>query len=283
MNALRQRAEMASELRRTLGARRTSARTVDRRRGVGAEEFLDRYYAANHPVILTDLMDGWKAKSAWSPSYFERILGPVEVELSIGRNTEADCNRNFKRVAQTRTMAEVVDLITNAGETNDVYMISNNRNMERPELQVLLADIAPDPAIFDATKTQFHTCLWFGPAGTVTPLHHDQNNNMFCQLYGRKRVRLISPDETELLADAEDFYSPVSLDAPDYARFPWLAEVTVKEVILEPGEALFIPVGWWHDVRSLEVSINLSLMNFREANQFGWYCPGNCHGARDPG
>jgi hypothetical protein len=63
----------------------------------------------------------------------------------------------------------------------------------------------------------------------------------------------------------------VDLDQIDYDRFPLMRQVDIYEVVLEPGEFLFIPVGWWHWVRSLAVSINLSFHNFFfRGNPIAW-------------
>ncbi|CAI7896715.1 unnamed protein product, partial [Closterium sp. NIES-53] len=40
---------------------------------------------------------------------------------------------------------------------------------------------------------------WFGPAGTVTPLHHDPCHNLFAQVVGSKYVRVYSSREDERL------------------------------------------------------------------------------------
>ncbi|MGY2735258.1 ribosomal protein L16 Arg81 hydroxylase [Sphingomonas sp. UYP23] len=49
-------------------------------------------------------------------------------------------------------------------------------------------------------------------------------------------------------------------------RYPALADATQYDVILEPGEILFMPLGWWHQVKSLDFSITLTFTNFRWAN-----------------
>jgi ribosomal protein L16 Arg81 hydroxylase len=162
-----------------------------------------------------------------------------------------------------------------AGPTNDLYLVSNNRTMMRPRFRALLDDVRPPPALFDALRPE-DTSLWIGPAGTITPLHHDTTNILFCQIHGRKRIDLVSPQETALLVDPlHGFYSPVELDALADARHPALREMLVKRVDLAPGEALYIPAGWWHRVTALDASISFSLLGFRRPNDFDWYRPGH--------
>ncbi|WP_437764939.1 cupin-like domain-containing protein [Sorangium sp. So ce281] len=48
-----------------------------------------------------------------------------------------------------------------------------------------------------------------------------------------------------------------------------------KDVVLDPGEALFIPVGWWHHVRALDAGISLGINSFPFHNNFDWYRPSN--------
>jgi ribosomal protein L16 Arg81 hydroxylase len=69
-------------------------------------------------------------------------------------------------------------------------------------------------------------------------------------------------------------YSAIDAEHPDVEVFPEFAEAAAKEVVLSPGEALFIPVGWWHHIRALEVSINLAFTAFKWSNRFEWFYPG---------
>jgi hypothetical protein len=106
--------------------------------------------------------------------------------------------------------------------------------------------------------------LWFGPKGAVSPLHLV----FMSQVVGRKRVKMISSEALHLVFDFESFFSEVDAEEPDLERYPRFAEAEIIDVVLEPGEALLIAVGWWHHVRSLDISISVSLTNFLFPNDF---------------
>lgn len=59
----------------------------------------------------------------------------------------------------------------------------------------------------------------------------------------------------------------------DLKKFPLLKNVKSTEMILNPGEALFIPIGWWHYVESVDVSISVSFTDFNVSNDFFWEFP----------
>jgi ribosomal protein L16 Arg81 hydroxylase len=47
----------------------------------------------------------------------------------------------------------------------------------------------------------------------------------------------------------------VDVEHPDYARFPRLREAEMFVAELDPGDVIYIPRGWWHHVRTLDLSI----------------------------
>jgi ribosomal protein L16 Arg81 hydroxylase len=91
------------------------------------------------------------------------------------------------------------------------------------------------------------------------------------QLVGRKRVILVSANELPRLYNDHHVFSLVrDLADPglDLDLFPLLREVKSHEVIIEPGEILFIPIGWWHQLEALDFSVSLTYTNFRWKNDF---------------
>lgn len=102
--------------------------------------------------------------------------------------------------------------------------------------------------------------FWIGPAGTVTPLHCDYDDNIFAQIWGTKRIFLCPPHHDEFLytseANAILFGSPFDPEAPDFDQFPLARQASMIECIVHPGELLYVPAGWYHQVRALTFSLS---------------------------
>ncbi|KAG7262730.1 LOW QUALITY PROTEIN: hypothetical protein CRUP_006083 [Coryphaenoides rupestris] len=103
---------------------------------------------------------------------------------------------------------------------------------------------------------------WFGPPGTVSPLHQDPQHNFLAQVLGSKYIRLYSPSESEKLYPHESPLlhntSQVEVENPDVERFSEFPDAPYQECVLRPGDVLFIPARHWHYVRSLELSFSVS-------------------------
>ncbi|KAI1095924.1 Clavaminate synthase-like protein [Rostrohypoxylon terebratum] len=136
-----------------------------------------------------------------------------------------------------------------------------------------------DPSIDQPELDEPLLNAWFGPPGTITPLHTDPYHNILTQVVGRKYVRLYSPLETKNMrargkengvemgntslmdvgvvegwdqAPEYEEGAPTSEDIFEFREVPFL------DCILEPGDVLYIPIGWWHYVRGLSVSFSVS-------------------------
>lgn len=123
--------------------------------------------------------------------------------------------------------------------------------------------------------------IWIGNRIRVAP-HYDAKENVACCVAGRRRFTIFPPDQIANLYPGPFELTPagtpvslVDLANPDLARFPRFAEARehALETTLEPGDAIYIPYGWWHGVESLDpVSI---LVNY-------WWAPGQPEGIGGP-
>ncbi len=241
--------------------------SIERRLTPSADEFFCRYYARNVPCVFTDFTEGWRARS-WTPSWLRETFAGVEMEIASARDSDPLPDRHLDRHREKTTVDAYVDRVLAAGTSNDIYTVANNRNMDRPEFARLLDDVVFRPDYFHQDEVRGGTSFWLGPAGTTTPFHHDTTNILFHQLYGAKRFVLAAPTDAALLDEAEGFYSSVDPDAAGEGTHHF------EEVFLAPGETLFLPVGYWHKVTALSVSISFSQLNLRRPNAFNEYEPG---------
>jgi ribosomal protein L16 Arg81 hydroxylase len=117
-------------------------------------------------------------------------------------------------------------------------------------------------------------------AGTVTRCHFDSYDNLLTQVWGYKYVRLYAPKCTPHLypiaasldsagapgsrggdaTTSQGNISSVDVEAPDLRKHPLYAAVSAQYVdtVLGPGDALYIPAGWWHYVRAVTPSFTVN-------------------------
>jgi hypothetical protein len=252
----------------TLQARQFDDLTVERRQGLSADEFLSRYYHGSRPVILTDLAADWPALQRWTAEYFAQAHGDAEIEVQSGRNGDPDYEINSPRHKTPMRMGQFIARITEGGAGNDLYLTANNHALKRPALRPLLNDIGSLPAFFDRQRLPDQSLLWIGGDGVITPMHHDTLQLMHTQIQGRKRWLMVSPLQTPLVANHIGVFSKLRMEAPHLGRHPLPPELRVIDLTVEPGETLFVPVGWWHHVRTIGTNVSLSFTNFALPNVF---------------
>ena len=238
---------------------------IERRAGLSSDEFLERYYAVGRPVILTGEMADWPAPELWTPDYLKTKIGAAPVQFQGGRNANARFEMDKDAHRRTGPFDAFVDLIMGGAGGNDAYLTAYNSAANRAALAPLAADmgflekfLTPDPALRGGMP-------WIGPAGTLTSMHHDLTNNLIAQIVGRKRLKILPAAEvgkiyntTHVFSDIPDVEDP----AIDWTRHPRLATARVYEVELQPGEIIFMPLAWWHQVRALDFSVTATFTNF---------------------
>lgn len=112
--------------------------------------------------------------------------------------------------------------------------------------------------------------IWIGNRATV-PAHFDDSHNLACVAAGRRRFTLLPPQCAPLLYLGPPDYAPTpapmsvvpDLHQADAARFPLVREALQQAVVaeLEPGDAIYIPPLWFHQVEALAPHLNI-LMNY---------------------
>ncbi|PWT88609.1 MAG: hypothetical protein C5B54_10350 [Acidobacteria bacterium] len=231
---------------------------------LSADDFYRQYFWRNTPVVLQNLMTDWPALNKWTFDFFSQRYGNEIIEITSERESDPRFEANVDQHRSRIRMRDYIRRIQQCVDaTNDFYLVAKNGLMANEAFRGLLDDIRYPAGFLDpATANSRNMSLWFGPAGTVTPLHHDGSNILLAQVSGRKLIKLISPFFLDYLYNEQACFSEVDLEHMDYERFPLMRKVEVLTTTLEAGEAIFIPVGWWHWVKALEASMSLSFQNF---------------------
>lgn len=109
--------------------------------------------------------------------------------------------------------------------------------------------------------------VWIGNATRVAT-HYDGSPNLACVVAGERRFLLFPPDQVSNLyvgpLDRTMARQPASMvdpDAPDLDRHPRFAEAMRHAMVAElgPGDAIFMPALWWHNIQAggpLNVLVN---------------------------
>ena len=129
------------------------------------------------------------------------------------------------------------------------------------------------PGIEETTRLPFVPAavrprFWIGHPSTVA-CHYDTMDNVACVAAGRRRFTLFPPDAiSDLYVGPIDHTlagQPISLavgSEPGDPRFPRFERARERALVveLEPGDALYLPKLWWHQVEATgEVNV---LVNF---------------------
>uniref|UniRef100_A0A060TCP5 ARAD1D40260p n=1 Tax=Blastobotrys adeninivorans TaxID=409370 RepID=A0A060TCP5_BLAAD len=205
--------------------------------------------ATKTPLVLRNMVSWWPALEKWTnPRY-----------LAKGRLVPVEIGRNYTQHNWTQKVMILTEYI-------DEYVFkSNDPKGYVAQYDLFQSFLGSDFAVPDICHFSDNDPVingWFGPEGTETPLHYDNCDNVFVQVVGYKYIRLYDPECNAYPDMALKNTSLVDVSRPldheylsKFPQFPW---EQYKEVVLGPGDALFIPKTWWHYVRSQTISISLS-------------------------
>jgi hypothetical protein len=227
---------------------------IDVVENIGTEKFKRCYFNAQRPVVIKGLTKDQEAGSKWSINYFKETMGDVIVGVYDSGNKKS-----------AKSAYTVPDLKMKFGEFLDILSKDEYTNLRifffdlfkhNPKLK----NEFPCPEIFKGVLDDIGR-VFFGGKDTKVRIHYDidMSNVLHTHFGGRKRVVLIAPQYSYLLYCLPlNTYSLIDPDKPDYEKYPGLKYVKGYDFILEPGDSLFMPSGYWHYMTYLEGSFSVS-------------------------
>jgi Cupin-like domain len=235
-------------------------------RGVTREMFESEIRPAARPVVLAGLVADWPLVRAACQSAGALADGikaldggrvPQILEAppaSGGRLFYRDDLEGFNFTRRPLAIGDLLDRLLRLSDEADAPAVY----LESLPTAAYLPTFARSH-VMPLLDAHVEPRIWMGNAVKVNT-HFDLVYNLACVVGGRRRFTLFPPGQVRNLYLAPlDFTpsgAPVSLaqlTQADHARFPRLAAALreAQHAELGPGDALYIPYGWWHHVESL--------------------------------
>jgi hypothetical protein len=228
---------------------------------ISATDFKKNYYEANRPLIIKDLAKSWPAYEKWNWDYFKQLVGDKKVGLY--NNTKSDAYTPINKADDYKTFGEYIDMIRKGPAGWRIFLF----NIFEHAPQLTNDFTWPDELMTGFVKR--YPMLFVGGATSITHMHFDidLSHILHTQFVGRKRVLLFpkeeqyklyrKPFEVLSLADFSHYYQRNG--TPDYETFPALRLARGYDAVLEHGDTLFMPAGYWHHMEYLDSGFAMSL------------------------
>lgn len=213
------------------------------------------------PLIITNLLINWSFIKELNLDVLKKNYGDKNVTLN---NSIIEQNKTKKI---NKTFGEYIDWINNLEnkEINDIniYLAENDDLLLNTKL---IEQIKKETSILNCPLNLVTTYpLWIGHNNSKTGLHYDTDTrNFLCQLKGYKKVYLFTPNQSEYLYPSRKFdsgarCSQVNFWNVDTTKFPLFSQSKYIEIILSPGQILYIPPYWWHCVENIGTNVSISI------------------------
>jgi hypothetical protein len=229
---------------------------IDRVDQISKEDFVNNYLIPRKPLVIRKATETWPALQKWTFEYLKETVGDQMVPLY--NSAKADPTKPINASAAEMKFADYIDLI----------------QREPTDLRIFLFDpIKHAPGLLDDYRSpkdlmggflDKYPNMFFGGAGSVTFLHYDIDlaHIFHTHFHGRKHVMLFDYKWRERLyciPFATYALEDYDIEHPDFSKFRALDGIEGQETILEHGETLFMPTGYWHWMKYLDGSFSISL------------------------
>lgn len=224
-------------------------------------------------VIKNSVVTTWEAYKHWKPSYLQSKISTISRVYENNNRWFGpyyDTNKPLSNFSN-RVNSYKTDVELSAREffTRIQHPTEGRYHYYTGDIDDLghwaLHDVSPIEELLAPNPQHSSINVWMGQPHVIAHSHYDGYHNFYSQLYGRKKFIMFRPTNWPGLYPYP-FLHPSHAQAQvnlseigDVPIFPLLHKLESHEVILEPGDLLYMPPLWWHMVESLDVSISVNV------------------------
>jgi Cupin-like domain len=236
---------------------------TDQRRPVREVAFTthDAFYRSGpdwEPAVFRGVAKHWPAVQKWNLEFFIRNYGDTTAVLIDQQGLYGEGEKGRYMVSN---MGALLSSIRDGKREALRFLPTIDDN---PELKLDL-----DMQWFGGFRSQFalreFTQFFLAPPSTFTPVHCAHESNAFLQVHGRKRWLLWPARHQQLIQPPSDrkpyfhsnYYPGRDTGAPKLGAY-----APAFEVVLDPGDVLYVPPFVWHCVENLDTTIAVAYRFF---------------------
>lgn len=231
---------------------------VERRSGLSQAQFVTEYRIPRKPVILSDAARDWRINGRGTPDFFRDNYGNQKASI-WGTSYRLSDLLDLLEASTTERPAPYPCKFAIAADFAELLpQISPRFTYSLPDRQA--HTLVPGSLFRHVNNLEI---FFGGPGGQFPYLHYDvlRLHAWITQLHGDKEFTLYSPGQERLLYVNPEIPWQSSIKnhhKPDFGRYPLFREARSQSVVLHAGETLFLPCGWWHTARSLNLTISVA-------------------------
>ncbi len=229
--------------------------------GISRKDFARRYVNMNRPCLIKRAVEHWPAFSKWAnPDYLRTASTNQDVTVRSSAVSEVIGWSGTKIRDDLRQHAAASyhpmpfhDFLTALETDEDTLVADSCRFSEGSPIQMMKTDVGGLPFMPVLPRSRrYPPHRVFLYKNSYTDWHfHSTDETFMTQVLGKKEILLLPPDEATWvrlrpLIEEKGYLFDIDLDA-----FPSARDLRPIRATVEPGDAMYIPVFWWHAVESI--------------------------------
>eukprot|EP00794_Sanderia_malayensis_P012097 gene12097-13347_t len=222
-----------------------------------AEEFWNKHVKDHIPLVFRQAIKKSPAIKEWTDEYLAKKYGDLDVLVELKKENRTKSSGRMR----------IQDFIK-IYKKEEVYIVTMLPSEMMPDIQAV-------PSVLCGTfKNYTHESnLWVSNGGTRSVIHYDADHNLHCMIAGRKDFMMIKNKYSEKLyfgpkpKGVGSGFSSLDPDKVDMNKYPNHAKVPWTWATLYPGDCIFIPSVYIHQVRSYDRSIAVTTLFTADLNE----------------
>ncbi|XP_041480490.1 uncharacterized protein LOC121427977 [Lytechinus variegatus] len=208
-------------------------------------EFWEKYARDGIPVLFRGMANNSLGVHRWTDDYLKEHYSDLRVKI------EAKAEKEYYPEGDKGMGQDTMGYFLKTYQSRNAYIVSQ----------------LPDPMSKEVSVPPFMTCgtfsqrlleanLWFSNGGTKSLLHRDADNAINCLYFGTKDWIFIDSKYEDMIPIADEGteayggFALLNPDSVDLELFPKFADVPWTYGNVTAGDCIFLPRGYWHQVRS---------------------------------